>query len=55
MRSTVFRRRDGRSDKNHVIVSATKQDKTTTICELYSVPTVGGEPEFIMNYRLLLR
>ena len=37
-------------DKTHLIVSGAKQEKDGTTCELYSVPTVGGDPEFIMGY-----
>ena len=37
-------------DKAHLIISATKQDKDVTTCELYSVPAVGGDPEFILGY-----
>ena len=37
-------------DKTHLIVHGAKQEKDGTTCELYSVPTVGGEPEFIMGY-----
>ena len=37
-------------DKTHLIVVTTRQDKDGTICELYSVPTVGGDPESILSY-----
>ena len=37
-------------DKAHLIISGVKQDKDGATCELYSIPIVGGDPEFIMGY-----